>query len=147
MVGRRSTDSCCLAPQGSISYWECRRSSVRQLPLNRLCRLSLQLFSFESNLSVELNRLLVLCGGDDPVLHTGAPNPPNQSRGADVGDGIAIDQHEVGPWSGFDYASGVQPEVSGWQYGCGAQRLDAGQAGFDEQLELVVQTFAVAGRE
>src|ERR1700733_13981035 len=105
MAARRSTNSWCRAPQESVSYWECRRSSLRQPPRNRRCRLSLQLFSFESNLSVE--RLLVLCGGGDPVLHTGAPDPPNLSCGANVGDGIAVDQHEVGPSAGLDHASVV----------------------------------------
>jgi hypothetical protein len=64
---------------------------LRQMLRNRQYRLSLRLFSFESNLSVELNRLLVLCGEGDSVLHTGAPDPPNLSCGADVGDGIAVD--------------------------------------------------------
>ena len=45
--------------------------------------------------------------GSDDVLHTRAPHPPNLSRGADVGDGIAVDQHEVGPSSVFDHASVV----------------------------------------
>src|ERR1700761_772907 len=130
-----------------MSYWASRRSSVRQKHRNLQCRLSLRLFSFESNLSVELNGLLVLCGEGDRVLHAGAPDPPNLSGSADVGDGIAVDQHEVGPSARFDHASIVQPEVLGRQYGRGAQRLDGRQAGVDEQLELFVQTFAVAGRE
>jgi hypothetical protein len=45
--------------------------------------------------------------GSNDVLHTGAPDPPNLSCGADVGDGIAIDQYEVGPSAGFDHASVV----------------------------------------
>jgi len=55
----------------------------------------------------ELHRLLVSCGEGDPVLHTGAPDPPNLSCGSDVGDWIAVDQHEVGPSAGFDHASVV----------------------------------------
>ena len=45
--------------------------------------------------------------GFDVVLHTSAPHPPNLSRRADVGDGIAVDQYEVGPSAGFDHASVV----------------------------------------
>ena len=45
--------------------------------------------------------------GSNDVLHTGAPDPPNLSCGADVGDGIAVDQYEVGPSAGFDHASVV----------------------------------------
>src|ERR1700749_3486177 len=50
-----------------------------------------------SDLSVELNRLVVSCGEGDAVLHTGTPDPANLSCGADVGDGVAADQYELGP--------------------------------------------------
>jgi hypothetical protein len=83
--------------------------------------------------------------GSDDVLHTSAPDPPNLSRRADVGDGIAVDQYEVGPSAGFDRAPVVQPEVFGWQHCRRAQHLDGRKARFDEQFELVVQAFAVAG--
>ena len=92
-------------------------------------------------------RLRAAADGSDDVLHAGAPDPPNSSGDADVGDGIAVDQYEVGPSAGFDHASVAQPEVLGRQYGRRAQRLDGRQAGVGEQVELVVQAFAVAGRE
>jgi hypothetical protein len=38
------------------------------------------------------------------VFHATAPDPPNLSCGADVGDGIAVDQHGVGPSAGIDRA-------------------------------------------
>ena len=42
--------------------------------------------------------------GSDDVLHTSAPDPPNLSCCANVGDGIAVDQYEVGSSAGFDRA-------------------------------------------
>jgi hypothetical protein len=77
------------------------------------------------------------------VLDPADPDPADGPGGPDVGDRVAVEQHQVCAPARLDDPAVGEPECRGRKLGRRPQQFDGGQAGAGQQFQLAVQALTV----